>query len=298
MSHPEKLLPRHKVPTQLQALSDQLTVTANWWAVYFEPMAGSGERLTAFVVAADAHGKSLVSRTLGDGVLRALYGGKALGVMAMLELVEDSIKAHAKDHHGALSWEPPMSGFHLGPLRKLRSSSLQAALKSAVQFCASLGTVAMLDQSTLDAEMAANVWRDQVRERVLSQNILVRGRFDHKVELVNNHAVRIGFVADNYAAQFGVLRSSATRISNDILRLKGRLVDLAQLRGDLFRAISERELLIGHPNLQQLGFGTKLQLRVSQKVSLITQEADAFDIRVRATDNAEEAAAWITQKAA
>ncbi len=286
-------------PLEVQRLRDRLSVKAVWWPVYFEPMPGSGERLTALVAAVDSSGRHQVRVTLRDSVLRALYGGKAEGVIQIVRIAADSLSRHLESSSDARQWLSPLTGFFVGEQDHARSDGLDGVIRQATRMCASFGVIQAVSQTESDSELAGLQWRDAVKAQLAGNTPELVAFFDKKVALRDEKmSVRIGFMNDRYAAQFGVLRHSATRVQRDVMNLKGRIIDLAQLQGDLFAYAENREIIIGYADARKFGLSAKDTLRIRSKISFITAQADAVNISVRATPDPEEAAEWVRKRAA
>lgn len=84
--------------------------------VYWEPVLGSGERITAAVAVSGANGEHRVFNLLSPEVLSILYRSQGDNAMGLVGLITDSLKSHMKRAAGDLrDWVPPLSGFFAAP---------------------------------------------------------------------------------------------------------------------------------------------------------------------------------------
>ena len=284
------------VPSQIPKLP-VFELQAQWWPIYFEPLAGSGERFTAMIAVQPSTSTAPEIRTtLRMDVLKALYGGKAVGVVGVLELVQQSLGAHLKANATLANWSAPMTGFSVGAARWSRGNSVGEMLDQAVMMGASLGTIESVTSADTDSELVSEAWTREIRQAV---PLPLLENFNRKVSLgATGWQIRLGFLSSTYAAQFGVLRPQRNRVSHDQLVLKARMMDLAQLKGDLFPYADNREIIVGHPNFDDRSLSGTQRYRLRNRLGFLEKEADAVGIRLRHTHSSQEAAQWIAAKQA
>ena len=98
----------------------------DWCAVYYTPISGSGERLTAFVVARGEDGQVCLRPTIRQDVLNVAFGDQAPGVSQMLSLVKESLIAWAASlPDQEIAWRSPFLGFAMGPWRKALANNVR-----------------------------------------------------------------------------------------------------------------------------------------------------------------------------
>lgn len=271
---------------------------AQWWPIYFEPLAGSGERITAFVaLQLNDDSAPEIRNTLRADVLRNIYGRKSSGIQVLFEIVQESLRDHLRTHANPTGWTMPTTGFSIGSMRWAHGNTKSELLDQAVMMCASLGTVDAITSNEADSELVSEKWMAEIRLALPSP---WTKSFNRKVNLSGESGwnVHIGFMTDRYAAQFGVLRPQTNRFSQDQLILKARMMDLAQLRGDLFAYTENREVIVGRPSFSDQSLSTSQRHRLESRLGFLEKEADAVNIRLLHTDSPKEAAAWITTKLA
>lgn len=271
---------------------------AQWWPIYFEPLAGSGERITALIaLQINDDSKPEIRSTLRADVLRNIYGRKSSGIQILLELVQESLKEHLSTHATLSNWSAPSTGFSTGAMRWAQGNTKSELIDQSIMMCASLGTVDAVSSNEADSELVSEKWTSEIRLALPSP---WTSSFNRRVNLHGESRwnIHIGFLTDRYAAQFGVLRPETNRFSQDQLILKARMMDLAQLRGDLFSYTDNREVIVGRPSFSDSSLTTSQKRRLESRLGFLEKEADAVNIRLLHTDSPKEAAGWIAEKLA
>lgn len=97
--------------------------TAQASQIYWEPISGSGERITAVVALRDASGEPRVISLLSPEVLSLLYRGQGINAASLLGMVTDSLKNHLRRASNLSDWIPPVSGFTAQPMREFAGHS-------------------------------------------------------------------------------------------------------------------------------------------------------------------------------
>lgn len=93
--------------------------------VYWEPIAGSGERITAAVAMVDLEGNARVISLLSPEILSVLYHGQAPAAASVIGVMTSSLKAHLSNRGSLEGWTSPVSGFVVGNLREYLGSGLE-----------------------------------------------------------------------------------------------------------------------------------------------------------------------------
>lgn len=86
--------------------------------IMWEPVMGSGERITAAIAMVDADRSVRVINLLSPEVLSLLYRGQGGNAASLISSVSDSIKGHLKRQGSLEGWQPPVSGFYAQPMRE------------------------------------------------------------------------------------------------------------------------------------------------------------------------------------
>lgn len=86
--------------------------------IYWEPIAGSGERITAAVALTDSCSEVRVVSLISQDILSLLYRGQGVNAASLIGMMTDSLKAFLKTGRDVSEWQPPASGFMAAPLRE------------------------------------------------------------------------------------------------------------------------------------------------------------------------------------
>jgi hypothetical protein len=101
----------------------------HWYPVYWTPIAGSGERITVFVLARGENGEVCLRRAIRDDVLVAAFGNpKADSWRHMFDYVERTLPGWLDSvEDSRLDGKPvsPSTGFELGAKRKGRAHNVR-----------------------------------------------------------------------------------------------------------------------------------------------------------------------------
>lgn len=108
------------------------TYQARWAPIYWEPIMGSGERLTAIIGATGDDGATNVIQSIRSDTLPCMYGAQARNVQGLLDLVLKSFQNHLATYRQFSGWKPPLGGFYLGPIYEARSNTLQGVFRQAM----------------------------------------------------------------------------------------------------------------------------------------------------------------------
>lgn len=106
--------------------------------ILWEPVSGSGERITAAVALRHASGEVRVISLLSPEVLSLLYRGQGNNASGLLGMVADSLKRHLRTAESLEGWTPPLSGFFALPLRDFAGNSADDILDQVAGLHSSL----------------------------------------------------------------------------------------------------------------------------------------------------------------
>jgi len=206
---------------------------ARWSPVYWEPVMGSGERLTALIGAIGADGMVEVIQSIRPDTLTCMYGAQAKNVKGLLSLGGSSLRHHLESFREFSGWTAPVGGFSLGPVFEARSDTLAGVFRQAIQLSASLSALddADEDEDSIEAPErdAGRQWGSQIRALVASQRPDLAVFFHCKLHFgPESRATRIGFLGLGMAAQFSLIRPN--RVSDAIRDARARLWELQQVK--------------------------------------------------------------------
>lgn len=218
------------VPLEISGFPDVPALKARWAPIFLEPIHNSGERLTVAIVVKTGNQAQIRSVVRPDA-MRMLYGSRAGGLRGLVELVVDSLDAHLKAHKTPSSWKAPVSGFHWGEFRPAASSSIEGIVAQAIQLCASLSSLTMVELAReadkIDTEQVTSRVVDRVRDVIRDRRVDLLPYFNQSGKLVEDgRPVRFGFLGKGVVAHFGQLRP--VRIFNTQFSARARLWELSR----------------------------------------------------------------------
>jgi hypothetical protein len=274
---------------------------AEWRAVQFETIPGSGERFTFAVLARGEDGRTDIRDALKPGVLRAMFGPQADVLQGLMIRSIINIKAHLKQ--GGSWQEPPiaLSNIFLGPIRPTVADDLEQVLDQAIRLSACLGhsTIGESTDAEINVDAEIKEWASRVKSFAMTMDENLKHYFNKRVKGNDTKVSRsvIGFMTDRYAASFGVLHARSDRISADITAIKKRLWDLSQLShsGQLL-VPKERELIVGHPAFELIEKNKRMVATLQHKLSILREEAANAEIGVKEATTPMEAADYLVKK--
>lgn len=272
------------------------SVSANrivWAPVYLEPMPGSGERITAVVVAVDEVGAWHVELTVRSKILRCMFGEKGDLVFGIAALVQESVQDHLAMRGGLEGWIPPITTCFLGPLRPATGESPEVVARRAASLVASMATGEVpIDHQGEAPTPEVDRWLQQIRTSVRERNELFDLRFNGEVRSKNNASpTRIGYLGDRIAANFDAL-VPGPNLSNKRIRSKSRLLDLQILKDqvDLFARRTAYELILWVPQPDSPAYPERSLLAARSVLAELEEFGDKHDLRVRPVHSADAAA--------
>ena len=135
---PRETIAPPKVPPETAVLFPALPrYRGSWCPVYWTPISGSGERLTAFVIALGDDGQICIRHTIRDDALQSMCGEKAVGVRNFLAVIEQALNAQHKAGATLEDWVLPLSGFVLGRVRQSYAENVRQLAAQGIQMEAS-----------------------------------------------------------------------------------------------------------------------------------------------------------------
>ncbi|MFP2422199.1 hypothetical protein ACLEXA_11755 [Pseudescherichia vulneris] len=273
-----------------------------WWAISFEPIVGSGERINAIVVAKGDDGRHDVIQSIRDDVLDALYGIKSDGIKDMLSWVRQSIISHITDNNDVDSWASPISGFKVSKSAQALDDNLSGIFRQAIRLSASLGTLSLEAERDEEDEQVGQKQTEQWATRIFDEskilNPALNGYFGSRVRLsgVNVHT-KFGFYNDIYASNFGLIVPS--RLSASINTIKAKVYDLESLKKSSMVLKPETvDIIVGIPSFDDPTIPQKTVEKMRSHQDEMTELASKEGINFIPVHSAKQAAERIALKAA
>ena len=261
-----------------------------WAPVYFEPLPGSGERITVAVCVLGEGHDPQCSPSLDPTVLTKVFPEDQRFVRDVVAMVQESLYAHTCETHSFNGWEPPIEGFELGLPQSGESRDIEEVLSAALRLTSFLHRPEAHQKRC--QELTRVKWASSVRSHLVERDDRLRPLVNARVRLskVNVPCV-FSFLSDNYAAN---LVSFVGRLQESMREARAKAWSLDQLDqapSILFRP-EYRELLAGMPNEGNQHESSKLQDCIDE----LRQEAGRRNIQVLQFDQPEEAAEHILDR--
>ena len=259
---------------------------AEWRAVYFEPIPGSGEKITILIILRSDDQFSIFD-ALHSTVIDNLYGDKALSFSGLVKLVKSNI---AKNHGDC-----GIEGVTLGAWHKAQSSDMKGVVRQALYKSASLGSVALKSlfensESDTENEQLDSRWSSRLKNAVTVVRPSYEKYFDLKIPVGTNVKVNCGFHNGRYSAKFNVCTTQT------ITRMKSNLMDLQIL--DSSKASDFYDLILYMPDEDDLQVSAKTLARMKENVWLLEKEiSNKSNIKIFTCHSEEEGAKRILDMA-
>lgn len=273
-----------------------------WWAVSFEPIVGSGERINAIVVARGDDGRHDVIQSIRDDVLDALYGMKSEGIKEMLSWVRQSILNHLAHNADLNSWVSPVSGFEIIKSAKALDDNLHGIFRQAIRLSASLGTLSLeaerSDEDEQSGQRQTEQWATKIFDELCNLRPSLQNFFGTRVRLsgVDVHT-KFGFYNDVYASNFGLIVPS--RLSASINTIKAKVYDLESLKkSDMVLKPDTVDIIVGIPSFDDPTLPQKTIDKMRSHKDEMTELASKEGINFISVHSAKQAAERIVLKAA
>lgn len=263
----------------------------HWRPMFWEPVAGTGERLMVGLVYVTDDGQVSSVRIIRDDVLDCLYGQKSSPAIrnllgAAFEAAESVTRAA-----GVEALNIPVYGVHPGDVRHVPAASENELARTAALMFSSLANLDKFDDlDEFDAPPQEEVNRrfgTEVRDIVTECRPELANGFGRGGTLIDGGAVvKFGYFSAKAIVHFSVL--SPVRQSASVRDARARLWELDRARG--LANVNQAALItaVPHPDDATLGSKQRQQLKANQHE--IEREADEQSIRVFPVTTARQGA--------
>lgn len=278
------------------------TYQAFWQAIYFEPIVGSGERITVAVSANSFVGEYKVVRATRPELFECLYGIHAPRIVSMVNLVVESVENELLRKKNLKEWSSPIDGIILGEPTLAYDNDIVGVIKQGLRFSASLS------QLSIDAERDDN---DQVQPRRYDAQFSRKVKaliedsypslsvgFNKKIKISGSDALtEYGFMNDKYVTNFGLLVPS--RLSSSLNTIKAKIFDIEALKKSNYLMRPKRfEIVIGTPSFEDPTLSDAAVCRLRNTLELVEEIADKDEIHIYRATGAPDAADHLVKHAA
>lgn len=261
-----------------------------WRPLFWEPVAGTGERLMIGLVYQFGDQFGAV-RTLREEVLTCLYGKQAKGAQTLIEFSLSLYEAAANAARSVEGLEGSMGGLHSGPQRETEAQNRAEMFRQAVLMYSSLASLEKLDlleepDSPLQDEVNRRFATD-VRSFAEAARPDLSQYFGRSVPLVmGGQRVKFGFCSPVVIAHFSVLYPG--RASASMRDARARLFELQQ--GKLIAGLGKAVLISAVPRDEEPTIGDKQRAYLADLKSELNQEAASTGIAYVPVHTAQEGA--------
>lgn len=262
---------------------------ATWRPVFWEPVSGTGERITVGVLLSlDEEVRSI--RIIRDDVLDALYGKASQGARNLIDQALEMYRAAAS----AASVEElnvSMMGLHAGPLRKTKAATVGDVVSVAALLYSSMASLDKLDEMEADdapqPEEVNKRFSTEVRDIVSSERPDLERYFGQSGALVpGGQRVKFGFFSPTAVLHFSVL--GAVRQPNAVRDARARLWELHRARE--ISEVATAALITAVPRSDDPTMGKKQREQLAINKHEIEREADAMNMRWLSVTSASDGA--------
>lgn len=272
----------------------QLAPRCAWRPLFWEPVAGTGERLMVGLVH-DFGGEIGTARIIRDDVLDALYGKAADGVRRLLEHAFQMYLA-AANASSLGDVGVSMMGLHAGDLRETEVRSITELLHVAALLYSSLANMDKLDElDEADAPQQEDVNRrfsTEVRSGVAAIRPDLSVNFGKGGRLVpGGQMVKFGYFSPTAVLHFTVL--NAVRQAAGVRDARARLFELQRARD--VAGIGNAALIAAVPSDDDPTLGSKQREQLKLNRAEIESEADAVKMRWFAVSTVPAAVAHVIE---
>ncbi|EIN5961132.1 hypothetical protein ACYVL9_002966 [Vibrio fluvialis] len=273
-----------------------------WQAIYFEPVVGSGERVTIAVAGFGVSGEFQIIQSIRSELLECLYGINAPRIRSMIDMVIQSSRAYYSREKTLKAWKAPIDGVFLGQLTQALDYDLTGILKQAIRFSSSLSSLA-LDAERDDEEedqpkRYSAKFSKSIQTELYAINSALDDSFNQKIKVSESDVLTpYGFMNDRYVSNFGLL--VPTRMSGSLNAIKARIFDIEALKKSNYLMKPQRfEVIIGTPSFSDPTLSDKSIIRLKDTLEMVEEIALKENINVFRAESALEAAKHINVMAA
>lgn len=218
-----------------------------WAPIYFEPIIGSGERITCGIAVEFCEETSLI-QTINEERLKCMFGIDHDKVNRMIKLALVTMEYNLEANKTILTWKSEIEGFLLGELKKAKGRNLSDIKRQAIMQASFLLSRKEVD-NIVDAEIEMKIknerWLTKIRKYVSSVNPTFEKSFNQYIEFGNAKSkIRYGYLTGVIAANFSLIVPKKWTVSVEMS--KAKIYDLELLSKTSYLTIPDkRELILG-----------------------------------------------------
>lgn len=263
------------------------TTSASWRVLRWEPMLGSGERLSVAVIVDAVDGIQSFT-LLRPGVLQNLYGDQGEAAHALIKSATRTALALATSSGLAVA-DPGLEGFFLDEIKTTRAESGKIAARQAAALYSSLA--GQVEQASDTDEPASNDgastrFGKEVERLVAQRRIeLTRYFWQSAIPVTGGHPIRFTFLSEHAAIQTSVFRGGQISQGSAASRLR-----MWELMTVMEQSGRRGALIVRKPDPEKEALGAKAMQNLDRWLNQLFEEGDRHQIRVIPVASPEAAA--------
>lgn len=259
---------------------------AKWWPIRMETVPGSGEVISVAVIVRAESGQAQVRQLISPAVIAGLFGEANKGIASMITTTVVRLQEQLNLGQRVEELQMPYGGFTLSDVRECVANDLNEVFDLAFRFSSAFGqsNYGVRQEVKTASKKAFDEWAGRIREDLLQRDFpqIIRTpipeEFNVRLKLATK-SVKIGFLRNNYAVNFGVMRPGST--SGDTRSLKVKVFDLEAIRREQLHPIENAEVIVGCPAENQLlCFSSRERDTYLQSIDFLETEAKARSVRL------------------
>lgn len=254
-----------------------MTTNTIFRPLLWEPVQGTGERLTAGVIL-NFGGELSTHRIIRDDVLDSLYGKSSSSPKKLIDTALNIYLDLAKEC-GLDSLHSDVFGLSPGETRYINADSITEAIRISALMFSSLANMTWIDELEIEdtptQEDTNRRFFTEVKQGVVASRPDLSVFFNRSAKLLNDgQLVKFGFLSDSAVLHFNVL--SPVRQPSGVRDARARLWELARARD--YGSIAKAALITAYSPASNPTLTLKQVESIKNNLYEINREADAEEI--------------------
>ena len=280
------------------------TNRVQWLPIYLEPIIGSGERITACVVAIAENGDFIVEKSISRRVAKCVLSKHGVALDKLASECAHSLLSFLGSGKPITEWKPNFEGVFVGANKLILSPSLHKAAQAGLRASAFLSEAETAEEETDSGEKltsGAERWIDLVRDAVYIKSAILADQFRRRVRLETEaRETLFDFVGTKCASNLSRLIPDQ-KLASRVREAKSKLLDLETLRDysareNLFgSALSTFQLVVYRPSDHDPSFTERDIDNSREAVAELLAHAKSQSLNIRPASSANEAAEHILE---
>lgn len=274
---------RHTGPTHVIEPPTQQgpLCAAQWMPVFIEPIAYSGERITALIAFHTIDGKHTVINTLPSKILDKMLGSMAKHLQNLTNEIARDLTTHLSTGYRMDTWRPPFQHIYTGRVISAKDTNLEAIINQARMNFSFLSAMHFEEASQeIDDHTDTKQWQATLQTSITQKRPALEKNFSRAIQYrAGAKKATIGYVGNHLALNFAALDPRSTAFSSQQSTITRKILELSALRGIQLADFHKLEVCIIQPNKNQLK--TKELKRLEEAENELEFMGDQSEIRVK-----------------